>query len=162
MPGYKAAPKKRKPKPKMSTQTPIFGSIEDGDAEEFAACLAQNPECIKETNKNGWTPLHQAAFSGELAMLNTLVEKGLDVNAVCKDGDTPVHYAACQGEKECVEALAAAGADLTIKDNDGETPYKVAHKSVKKLIKDLIAKAQGDSGEVEEAADAMAAAKLED
>ena len=33
---------------------------------------------------------------------------------------------------------------------------------VKKLIKDLIAKAQGDSGEVEEAADAMAAAKLED
>jgi ankyrin repeat protein len=95
-------------------------------------------------------------------MLNTLVEKGLDVNAVCKDGDTPVHYAACQGEKECVEALAAAGADLTIKDNDGETPYKVAHKSVKKLIKDLIAKAQGDSGEVEEAADAMAAAKLED
>ena len=56
-----------------------------------------------------FAPLHQAAFSGELAMLNTLVEKGLDVNAVCKDGDTPLHYAACQGEKECVEALAAAG-----------------------------------------------------
>ena len=92
-------------------------------------------------------------------MLNTLLEKGLDVNAVCKDGDTPVHYAACQGERECVEALAAAGADLTIKDHDGETPYKVAHKSVKRLVKDLIAKANGDS--VEDATDAMAATKLE-
>ena len=100
MPGYKPAPKKRKPKPKVSTQTPIFGSIEDGDAEEFAECLSQTPECLKEVNKNGWTPLHQAAFSGQLAMLNTLLEKGLDVNAVCKDGDTPVHYAACQGERD--------------------------------------------------------------
>ena len=159
MPGYKPAPKKRKPKPKVSTQTPIFGSSEDGDAEECAECLSQTPECLKEVNKNGWTPLHQAAFSGQLAMLNTLLEKGLDVNAVCKDGDTPVHYAACQGERECVEALAAAGADLTIKDHDGETPYKVAHKSVKRLIKDLIAKANGDS--VEDATDAMAATKLE-
>ena len=73
MPGYKPAPKKRKPKPKVSTQTPIFGSIEDGDAEEFAECLSQTPECLKEVNKNGWTPLHQAAFSGQLAMLNTLL-----------------------------------------------------------------------------------------
>ena len=159
MPGYKPAPKKRKPKPKVSSQTPIFGSIEDGDAEEFAECLSQTPECLKEVNKNGWTPLHQAAFSGQLAMLNTLLEKGLDVNAVCKDGDTPVHYAACQGERECVEALAAAGADLTIKDHDGRDSYKVAHKSVKRLIKDLIAKANGDS--VEDATDAMAATKLE-
>ena len=73
MPGYKPAPKKRKPKPKVSSQTPIFGSIEDGDAEEFAECLSQTPECLKEVNKNGWTPLHHACFGGHAELAAALI-----------------------------------------------------------------------------------------
>ena len=39
----------------------------------------------------------QAAFCGENEMLETLIELGSDINAVCNDGDTAVHYAAAQG-----------------------------------------------------------------
>ena len=95
-------------------------------------------ECIEETNKNGWGPLHQAAYSGELEMLKLLIAKGAKLDATCHDGDTPVHYAAVQGELDCVKALAAAGCKLDVKDNDGETPMNVAHKSVKKELKALI------------------------
>ena len=118
MPGYKPAPKKRKPKPKVSTQTPIFGSIEDGDAEEFAECLSQTPECLKEVNKNGWTPLHQAAFSGQLAMLNTLLENRED----------PVMISCAGGKRslQLVTRLRAEGWTGALSVNGGFSAWKRA------------------------------------
>jgi len=134
----KPAKKKKAGGVKVSSQTPVFGSIEDGDKDEFDECLSQTPDCIHETNKNGWTPLHQAAFSGELEMLSALLAAGAKINETDHDGDTAVHYAAVQGELACVEALAKAGAKLEVKDNDGETPLQVASKSVKKRLKELV------------------------
>jgi ankyrin repeat protein len=102
MPTKKPAAKKKKARGgvKVSSQTPVFGSIEDADMEEFTMCLTETPECISETNKNGWTPLHQAAYSGELEMLKALITAGAKLDATCQDGDTAVHYAAVQGELE--------------------------------------------------------------
>ena len=165
MPNNKKPAKKKKSGGgvKISSQTPVFGSIEDGDMEEFQLCLSETPECIEETNKNGWTPLHQAAYSGESEMLKMLIEKGAKLDATCHDGDTPVHYAAVQGELDCVNALAEAGCALEIKDQDGETPMNVAHKSVKKALKALVEAAREKSaggGSADAAADAVAALKV--
>lgn len=157
----KPAKKKKSGGVKVSSQTPIFGSIEDGDKEEFDECLSQTPECVHETNKNGWTPLHQAAFSGELEMLQALLKAGAKIDETDHDGDTPVHYAAVQGELACVEALAAAGAKLDVKDNDGETPVHVAHKSVKKRLKELVEAAKEGGDAADAAADAVAAVTLD-
>ena len=53
-----------------------------------------------------------------------------------------------------------------MKDNDGETPVNVAHKSVKKQLKELVQaardKAEGGEGDADAAADAVAAVKLQD
>ena len=178
MGGQKKPAKKKKSSSsggaKVSSQTPVFGSIEDGDAEEFAECLARTPQCVHETNKNGWTPAHQAAFSGEVEMLKTLIARGAAVDKRDHDGDTPVHYAAAQGEMDCIRALADAGCALELKDNDGETPVDVASKAVKKdlkaLIKEMAERAEkkgeeeglGGDGGVEEAAATLAAASIED
>ena len=154
-------PTKKKPSGvKVSSQTPIFGSIEDGDKAEFDECLSRTPDCVRETNKNGWTPLHQAAFSGQLEMLNALLKAGAKLDETDHDGDTAVHYAAVQGELPCVEALAAAGAKLDVKDSDGETPVDVAVKSVKKRLKELMEEAQDEASAADEAADAVARVKL--
>ena len=59
---------------KISSQTPIFGSIEDGDEEEFDLVLRENPDAISERNKNGWSPLHQACFSDRAEFARKLVE----------------------------------------------------------------------------------------
>ena len=106
----------------MSSQTPIFGSIEDGDKEEFDECLSQTPECVHETNKNGWTPLHQAAFSGELEMLQALLKAGAKIDETDHDGDTPVHYAAVQGELACVEASRRRARNWTSRTTTGRRP----------------------------------------
>ena len=94
---------------KISSQTPIFGSIEDGDEEESDLVLRENPDAISERNKNGWSPLHQACFSDRAEFARKLVElvgeenRVAYINAPCKDGDTPLHYAACQDAVSCVE-----------------------------------------------------------
>jgi ankyrin repeat protein len=47
---------------------------------------------VKVANNNGDTPLHRAAYYGELDVVKYLVEeKGADVKAADKDGDTPLH-----------------------------------------------------------------------
>ncbi len=84
----KPAKKKKAGGVKVSSQTPVFGSIEDGDKDEFDECLSQTPDCIHETNKNGWTPLHQAAFSGELEMLSALLAAGAKINETDHDAFT--------------------------------------------------------------------------
>ena len=125
-----------------SSQTSLFGAIEDGDLGDFNECIRDDPTCVMHVNKNGWTAVHQAAYSGEAVMLAKLIELGVDVNAKCADGDLAVHYASAQGEKKCIELLAKAGSELETKDNDGETPMQVSHVRVREILAELIVAAR--------------------
>jgi ankyrin repeat protein len=126
-------------------QSELFGAIEDGDAKEFERLLREDPECVKEVNKNGWTAAHQAAYSGEHVMLKRVLELGVDVNARCSDGDLAVHYACAQGEKKCLNVLAKAGSDMEAKDNDGETPLDVATMGIRERLAELIVEARNST-----------------
>ena len=139
---------------KISSQTPIFGSIEDGDEEEFDLVLRENPDAISERNKNGWSPLHQACFSDRAEFARKLVElvgeenRVAYINAPCKDGDTPLHYAACQDAVSCVEFLLyQKGTELEWKDLDGETALDVARPKAKRLIKERLEKIATNSSD---------------
>ena len=57
-------------------------------------------------------PIHDAAFGGDVAGVQTELDKGVDVNAKREDGSTPLHGAAEGGHGEIVELLITAGADL--------------------------------------------------
>lgn len=75
------------------------------------------------TNKEGFGPLHFAAFSGEMGMVELLIAKGAPVNAntnVIKA--TPLDLAVSGGRKDIVEFLIAKGASLDLKDIKGYTP----------------------------------------
>ena len=82
---------------------------------------------------NGWTGLHQAATRGHMALMRLLLDKGADVNVVCKcngyrgaENWTPLHMAAHNGRVEAAEALLAGGADLTPANTAGATPLHSA------------------------------------
>ena len=56
-------------------------------------------------------PLHQAAFWGKKIVIQLLLERGADPNAVDSYGRTPLCMAAFHGGKEIVQLLLNAGGD---------------------------------------------------
>ena len=58
-------------------------------------------------------PIHDAARNGDLEVVQTQLNKGVDVDAKnTAMGDTPLHHAAANGHEEIVKLLIAKGADV--------------------------------------------------
>ena len=85
----------------------------------------------KQADAPRFTALHLACASKVQAALDSLIARGVDVNAVTDDGTTPLMLAANRpkkGENPCpiLQALLDAGADLTMKDKGGFTAIEYA------------------------------------
>lgn len=73
-----------------------------------------------------WTPLHMAAYDGDIAAIRFhLTDCGFP-NTVDAHNATPLHYAAASGSLEAVSVLLKAGANPNILDNDGDLPLEYA------------------------------------
>jgi ankyrin repeat protein len=55
--------------------------------------LEAHEEYANAKDKNGWTPLHEAVVGNSEAIVELLVEKGSDVNAVTNSGETALNIA---------------------------------------------------------------------
>jgi len=72
----------------------------------------------------GWTPLHRAAFLGDLSLVASSLKRGSHIEARDKFGSTPLYYATrCH---DTVRLLLAHGADINAQRDDGQTPLHVA------------------------------------
>jgi len=78
------------------------------------------------SDKYGRTPLHCAAFNGELNIVNFLLENGADINILDHDGYTPIHKAVWRGKLDCVKRLLECNASVKIASNKGYTPLHIA------------------------------------
>ncbi|MHC9543343.1 MAG: ankyrin repeat domain-containing protein [Vulcanimicrobiota bacterium] len=73
------------------------------------------------------TPLHEAAYNGEIDSALKLLRSGSDINARTQNGKwTPLHMAVEEYKKEMVEFLLTQGANPDMKDESGETPLHLA------------------------------------
>ena len=70
--------------------------------------------------------LFDAARTGDVALANSLISQGSDVNAADAEKLTPLHVAASGGFAEVVRLLIAAGADTGARDMYGFTPLHAA------------------------------------
>ncbi|CAI5738086.1 unnamed protein product [Hyaloperonospora brassicae] len=75
---------------------------------------------------NRRTPLHWAAVSGALEVVNILLEAGADSNFQDARGRSPLHWAARLNKTDVVRSLLKAGADPKLVDLDYMTPLMCA------------------------------------
>ncbi len=97
---------------------------EQGESPLMLAALAGNTDvCQKlidkgaDINKPGWTALHYAATSGNVAIIKMLLEHHAYIDTQSPNGSTPLMMAAKYGTAEAVRALLDGGADPMVKNS---------------------------------------------
>ena len=90
------------------------------------------------------TALHYAAQRGHMDVVDWLIAKGADVDAINSAGDTPLHYAAKAGHKNIVELLIVKEADVNAKTDKGETAISLATNKGHTEIVELLRKHTAD------------------
>lgn len=100
----------------------LFAAAENGDVATLAALLDAHPEKLTVRNQPyEWTLLHAAAAKGQLAAIDLLLARGLDVNAREKGDNTyAMHWAAAAGRLDVVRRLTDAGGDVVGRGDDHE------------------------------------------
>ncbi len=90
--------------------------------------LAQPNLDLQAKDKNGFTALHWAAWSGLTECCSLLINAGLDINQPEDNGYTPLMLAALRGNDDLVTNLLALGADASATNKKGETAKDIAVK----------------------------------
>ena len=87
--------------------------------------LAKRADC-NVRSAAGITPLLQAAASGHIDVVRTLLGAGADPNIAASEGWTPLHKAVANGHADVVRELLLAGASPAAEHADGTTPIRLA------------------------------------
>lgn len=115
----------------------LWRAAAEGDADRVEAILDEGMHDASggnywqsDADPRGWqrSPLHIAALEGHRAVVELLLSRGAEVNAVSKYGDTPLHFALTNGNTDIITALYKSGADVTIENDDGETATSLGAK----------------------------------
>jgi predicted nucleotide-binding protein len=96
---------------------------------------------IESKDKNGNTPLMNAALRGHVEICKLLLDHGAKIESKDDDGFTPLHFACHNGHLSVISLLIDRGADVEASDIDGWRPlYIAALKGHLEIVKALIAR----------------------
>ncbi|KAF8488022.1 ankyrin repeat-containing domain protein [Russula emetica] len=96
---------------------------------QLAEVLHRNKSSVDPRSFDGTTPLHSAAFYGDLEMVQVLLDYGADVNSKNSFRNTPLDNASRNGHRDdarVARLLIAHGADPNTRDVYGFTPLHQA------------------------------------
>jgi ankyrin repeat protein len=105
----------------------VFSAAAIGRMDALEGFIA-NPAAVTAYSYDGWTPLHLAAFFGQVAAAERLLAAGAQTNAVSRNAlrNTPLHAAVAGGQVEVSLRLIEAAADVNARDAGGHTPFHIA------------------------------------
>jgi len=105
---------------------------------------------------HGAAALFTAILKGRIAVVQSLLNQGVNVNVRTVSGKTPLMAAAYKGYSDIVQMLLDNGADVTSKDGRGDTAEKIAERGGYTRIVELLKKGSTGSATVTAKAKAKA------
>jgi ankyrin repeat protein len=122
----------------------LIDASKEGDLEKVRDLLSSPPPRGADVNAKGHgheglvSALHFASIRGHVGVVEVLLAKGANKNAVDGDLWTPLHLASSEGHVGVVERLLKRGADKNKETRDAERPIDLArfygHPEVVRLL----------------------------
>ncbi|KAF7251652.1 Ankyrin repeat and SOCS box protein 2 [Varanus komodoensis] len=111
---------------------PVLSAIKEGD-EEALHKMMQSGKNLAQPNKDGWLPLHDAAYYGkESSYPGTIDQRTLQE-------ETALYLATNRGNIDCMRSLLQAGAEPDISNKVRETPlYKACERKNAEAVQLLL------------------------
>ena len=106
-------------------QKAILKAAKKGDTAALRRLIHMDKSLLSACDSDGSTPLHCAAWKGQVEAVRFLLDAGADIQAKSQNdhyGDTALHAAAHGNQKEVVKLLIERGADVRAKNRAGRTP----------------------------------------
>jgi uncharacterized protein len=116
-------------------ESPLMMAALRGQTETVRKLIARDAD----VNKTGWTPLHYAATSAHLDIIELLLESHAYIDAESPNGTTPLMMAAQYGSPAAVKLLLESGADASLKNQRGLGAIEFARLGGRSESADLIA-----------------------
>ena len=103
----------------------MIKAAKNGSVDAVSSLLAMDPSLIDSRDSDGSSPLHCAAWKGQLEVARALLDAGANIedqNTNEHWGGTPLHAAAHGNQKLIAELLIARGANVNAVSCNGRKP----------------------------------------
>jgi ankyrin repeat protein len=132
------------PKPRSGEGgSTLADRIQSGDRRAALAMIAGGAD-VNQSQPDGTTPLHWAAYRVDQELVQRLLKKGAKANVVNHYGASPLAEAARVANVPLVGMLLEAGADANITNEDGQTALMLSARTGDVAVAELLVKHGAD------------------
>ena len=115
------------------------------------------------TSIDGFTFMHLAVDFGNIAIVQSLIDAGADIQAKDQSGQAAIHTAAVNGRDKIALVLIEAGANINDLDSRGRTPLILATENLQhKVVKFFLERGASLAIKSQDGHSALDVAKIRD